>query len=583
MAARKRSGLGSGLANLIPSNQREVRDSPVDVFFADTAHRNAPANPNAGSQSSSAFGIGDSSQVAAQLGETLGTAVVKAIEAHVSTQRKGDAAKGTDKSKKAGGKSAKGSQKKSKAAKSSASKSKDTAAEKLQDDATVSGSVDEPTVADMAVEADRLAEPGAAEKPKEEKQSEAAARSEDTAMDSAPQTVIDDAAGTDGANRTDAENDAADVSRETAHVSTSSDATENASRSDVARGSAEVTSGSNESGNDSETDENEPEGEDLVAVPGVTYGDLPIDLIIPNTRQPRTVFDQDELQELADSIAEVGVLQPIIVRPLEAPLEDNPEARYELIMGERRWRATRLAGLDTVPAIVRRTADEDLLRDALLENLHRAQLNPLEEAAAYQQLLEDFACTQEELSRRIARSRPQISNTLRLLKLPPLVQQRVAAGIISAGHARALLSLPNPVAMEKVAQRIVAENLSVRAVEEIVAMWDEPADQAKPRRKRRVPNPALEDLAVRLGDRFETKVKVTMGARKGSIRIDFAGSEDLERILMVLAPGMSGLDAVAAAHSLASADTELAEGGLGGTELSGDANSREHTGYDLGY
>ena len=280
-----------------------------------------------------------------------------------------------------------------------------------------------------------------------------------------------------------------------------------------------------------------PETEDLVAVPGVTYGEIDIDSIIPNTRQPRNVFDEDELAELANSIKEVGVLQPIIVRPLSEPLADNPQARYELIMGERRWRASKQAGNTTVPAIVRRTADEDLLRDALLENLHRAQLNPLEEAAAYQQLLEDFQCTQEELSRRIARSRPQISNTLRLLKLPPLVQRRVAAGVISAGHARALLSLTDPAAMEKLAQRIVAETMSVRQVEEIVAMADEAALVATPAARQRSQSPELQDLSVRLGDRFDTKVKVSMGARKGTIRIDFAGKDDLNRILGILAPG----------------------------------------------
>ena len=235
------------------------------------------------------------------------------------------------------------------------------------------------------------------------------------------------------------------------------------------------------------------------------------------------------------------MLQPVIVRPLSAPLPDNPDARYELIMGERRWRASKLAGNTTVAAIVRRTADEDLLRDALLENLHRAQLNPLEEAAAYQQLLEDFQCTQEELSRRIARSRPQISNTLRLLKLPPLVQRRVAAGVISAGHARALLSLTDPVAMEKLAQRIVAETMSVRQVEEIVAMADESnvVTAATPRRPAN--SPELQDLGVRLGDRFETKVKISMGTKKGTIRIDFAGKEDLNRILEILAPGEMGV------------------------------------------
>lgn len=270
---------------------------------------------------------------------------------------------------------------------------------------------------------------------------------------------------------------------------------------------------------------------ELVPVPGATFGELSVSAIIPNTKQPRQVFDEDDLQELADSIAEVGVLQPIVVRPLRTPIPDHPDARYELIMGERRWRATQRAGLSTIPAVVRHTEDTDLLRDALLENLHRAQLNPLEEAAAYQQLLDDFKITHEELSKKIARSRPQITNTLRLLKLPPLVQRRVAAGVISAGHARALLSLADPAAMEQLAQRIVAEGLSVRAIEEIVAVGGksvEPKSRAS-RTQRYVAE--LNELAVRLGDRFDTRVKVQMGTHKGRITIEFAEIDDLNRIL----------------------------------------------------
>src|SRR5829696_6765787 len=207
----------------------------------------------------------------------------------------------------------------------------------------------------------------------------------------------------------------------------------------------------------------------LRPVPGAEFAEIPLDDIRPNPRQPRGVFDDDELAELAHSIREIGVLQPVVVRrvPQGAP---TGEARYELIMGERRWRASREAGKDTVPAIIKATEDDDLLRDALLENLHRSQLNALEEAAAYQQLLDDFGCTQEELARRIGRSRPQISNTLRLLKLPPLVARRVAAGVLSAGHARALLALPDGAAMERLAHRIVAEGLSVRTVEELVTL-----------------------------------------------------------------------------------------------------------------
>lgn len=273
---------------------------------------------------------------------------------------------------------------------------------------------------------------------------------------------------------------------------------------------------------------------DLLPVPGVTLGEIPLKQIVPNIKQPRQIFDEEDLEELAASIKEVGVLQPVVVRPLATPIKDNAEARYELIMGERRWRASQLAEQATIPAIVRRTEDEDLLRDALLENLHRAQLNALEEAAAYQQLLEDFQCTQEELSKRIARSRPQISNTLRLLKLPALVQRRVASGVLSAGHARALLGLPDPAAMERLAQRIVAEGLSVRATEELVALGEDGEVQPQRKMRTKTVQPELAELATRLGERLETRVKVEMGRRKGKITIDFGSLEDLNRILEAL-------------------------------------------------
>lgn len=278
----------------------------------------------------------------------------------------------------------------------------------------------------------------------------------------------------------------------------------------------------------------EPTPSGLVPVPGLYAAEIPVTDIAPNARQPRQVFDEEDLDELAASIREVGLLQPVVVRPAP-PGSPTP---FELVMGERRLRAVVLAGLETIPAIVRETDDTVMLRDALLENLHRAQLNPLEEASAYQQLLEDFSCTHEVLASRIARSRPQISNTLRLLKLPPLVQRRVAAGVLSAGHARALLGLPDGAAMERLAQRIAAEGLSVRATEEIVAMGEEPL-RPELRRRTRVSGsaPHLDELAMRLADRFDTRVKVTMGARRGRINIDFASLEDLERILGVLAPG----------------------------------------------
>lgn len=253
--------------------------------------------------------------------------------------------------------------------------------------------------------------------------------------------------------------------------------------------------------------------------------------IHPNPRQPREVFDEDDMDELVASIREVGVLQPIVVRPVDGP------SPYELVMGERRWRASQRAGMESIPAIVRHTADTALLRDALLENLHRSQLNPLEEAAAYEQLLEDFECTQDELSSRIGRSRPQISNTLRLLKLPPLVQRRVASGVLSAGHARALLGLVDPGEMEKLAQKVVSEGLSVRATEELVSLHD---GIRQTKQKSRVPrtdrHERLDYLANSLTDQLDTTVKITLGARKGKIAIDFASVEDLNRIMSLINP-----------------------------------------------
>ena len=261
---------------------------------------------------------------------------------------------------------------------------------------------------------------------------------------------------------------------------------------------------------------------------GSYFAELPIESITPNPRQPRSVFDEDAMAELVDSICEVGLLQPVVVRPLGGD-------QFELVMGERRWRATRAAGLAVIPAIVRKTEDHDLLRDALLENLHRAQLNPLEEAAAYQQLLTDFGCTQDELATRIKRSRPQISNTLRLLRLPPTVQRRVAAGVLSAGHARALLAVPDTAGQERLAQRVVAEGLSVRSIEEMVALGETGAETPALRRSRRkVPAPEAEDVAARLSDHLDTRVRVDLGRRRGRITIDFASAEDLERIARLI-------------------------------------------------
>ncbi|WEG08962.1 ParB/RepB/Spo0J family partition protein [Microbacterium horticulturae] len=263
--------------------------------------------------------------------------------------------------------------------------------------------------------------------------------------------------------------------------------------------------------------------DELLAVPGARLVSVNPNDIVPNPRQPRSIFDPDDLAELVHSVKEFGVLQPVVVR-------QNADGEYELIMGERRTRAAREAGLEAIPAILRETSDDDMLRDALLENLHRSELNPLEEASAYQQLLDDFGITQEELATRIGRSRPQISNTIRLLRLPVPVQQRVAAGVLSAGHARAVLSLDDEEAMQKLADRIVNEDLSVRAAEAAAKAKNDVGT-------RRVPPKAgarqayLDEVADRLGDRLNTKVRVALGARKGQISIDFASIQDLNRIL----------------------------------------------------
>ncbi len=284
----------------------------------------------------------------------------------------------------------------------------------------------------------------------------------------------------------------------------------------------------------SSSTEDEVSRETLVSVPGARFAEISVDNIHPNRKQPRNVFDEDDMAELVHSIREVGLLQPIVVRPSEE--EDGEE--FELVMGERRWRAVQAANLPTIPAIIRDTPNTDLLRDALLENLHRSQLNPLEEAAAYQQLMQEFDCTQEELSARIGRSRPQISNTIRLMKLPALVQRRVAAGVLSSGHARALLGLADVAEMEKLAQRVVNEGLSVRATEEIVSMNDglrRPTRDKKPRATAR--HERLDYLANSLSDQLDTNVKITLGAKKGRVSIEFGSVEDLNRIMGVISPG----------------------------------------------
>ena len=275
----------------------------------------------------------------------------------------------------------------------------------------------------------------------------------------------------------------------------------------------------------------------LVPVPGAQFAELNVRDIHPNRKQPRTDFDEQDMEELIHSVREIGVLQPIVVRPSR----ENGAEKYELVMGERRWRATQAAGLSTIPAIVRETEDGDLLRDALLENLHRSQLNPIEEAAAYQQLMEEFDTTQEQLAKRIGRSRPQISNTIRLLKLPALVQRRVAAGILSAGHARALLSLTDQAQIETLAQKIVNEGLSVRATEELVNHASGTAEV----KERKTPQPQkhrerLDYIAEAFADKLDTSVKISLGAHKGKMTIEFANVEDLNRIIRVLDSDFSG-------------------------------------------
>ncbi|WP_345893934.1 ParB/RepB/Spo0J family partition protein [Nocardioides sp. TF02-7] len=264
-------------------------------------------------------------------------------------------------------------------------------------------------------------------------------------------------------------------------------------------------------------------------VDGAYFAELDPTSIRPNHVQPRQVFDEEAMAELVHSVREIGLLQPIVVRP------DGPDS-YELIMGERRWRAAQEAGLETVPAIVRQTDDADMLRDALLENLHRSQLNPLEEASAYAQLLEDFGCTHDELAQRIGRSRPQISNTLRLLKLSPAVQRRVAAGVLSAGHARALLAVADADVQDRLAQRVVSEGISVRGLEEIVAVGDTGDGPRKRATHAKPVAPGLADLSERLADRLETRVKVDLGKSKGRIVVEFANIGDLQRIVDLIDP-----------------------------------------------
>lgn len=310
-----------------------------------------------------------------------------------------------------------------------------------------------------------------------------------------------------------------------------------ASKTQTAKATATKSSTSDAQNAENNTPQ-QPTETELLPVPGASLRVLDPATIVPNLRQPRHEFDQDALDELIVSVREFGVLQPIVVRPIQADDPRAGEAEYELIMGERRLRATKAAGRTEIPAIIRETDDEDMLRDALLENLHRADLNPLEEASAYRQLLDDFGCTQDELAERIGRSRPVISNTLRLLRLPVEVQQRVAAGVLSAGHARAILSMGEPAAMQQLADKIVNENLSVRDAEQAAARGSMRASTRPGKPKSEFENDSvtgyLNEVGERLGDRLNTRVKVTLRKTKGQITIDYASLADLRRILAEL-------------------------------------------------
>ncbi|MBF0696585.1 ParB/RepB/Spo0J family partition protein [Actinomyces bowdenii] len=495
--AQKRRGLGRGLEALIPDSQKESASArrPSDVFFPDSRSQGSTSASSAAQETDAA----PAPKEERSSGSDLSTLLTPPKRTRGSRSRRttaGTTAKSRTTTRRT-------------TAKTPVSREtgvKGNAAEKVEESAEAAAPVEpaSPVMsAAMPSEPITSPEPVAPDSAAARQAAPAAPEAVET-----PPAVEPEPSGEAAAENPPEVDDVVDA----AEVSVSRETADEASEDDIDDTSA------------------------LVPVPGASFAELPVEFIHPNPRQPRQVFDEDDIAELAASIREVGLLQPIVVRRAASAGDDEP--RYELIMGERRLRASKEAGMETIPAVVRDTDDVDLLRDALLENLHRVQLNPLEEAAAYQQLLEDFHCTHAELSERIARSRSQISNTLRLMKLPPLVQRRLAAGVISAGHARALLGLPNAAVMERLAQRIVAEGLSVRATEELVALQEEPEGGVQPKtlRARSTPLPAL---STRLSDAFDTRVKVTRGAKKGRITIEFAGEEDLARIVDALAPGTS--------------------------------------------
>lgn len=581
MAERKKRGLGRGLGALIPD--AATSDRPVDVFFSggsaeEQSRGSAPAedskstrtrrtDPAASMQSSrrrkpksdatetsSAGGsrkggtkASAATTSAAKGAAKTGTAAESGTDAKPGTGGKTGAAKSASKS--SGAKtastakssSAKSSTRKASTAKSSGAKTgtAKTATPKTET-SKVAASANKRTAVKPAPASDSANDESAVV---DEQTTVPSVAPDDVAGSSASSASVESSASIGDSRSIDDVETADDVREQHPGVYTSKggslddddadvDATEpvdetidqNAKQVE-ATDTTEVVNSSGGSPNDGpEFDE----GPGMDSIPDTAFGEIDVELIEPNPRQPRTVFDEDQLAELVHSIREIGVLQPVVVRR-----KPGADERYELIMGERRLRATKEAGLETIPAIVRFVDDTDLLRDALLENLHRAELNPLEEAAAYGQLLEDFNCTQEELSERIGRSRPQISNTLRLLRLPPLVQRRVAAGVISAGHARAILGLKDPEQMEVLAQRIVAEGLSVRASEEAVVLLNRGDSVNVSRATSRVA-PEFIEVAERLGDRLDTKVNITVGKRKGKLSVEFANQEDLDRILSLL-------------------------------------------------
>ncbi|CAG7844489.1 putative chromosome-partitioning protein ParB [Pseudoclavibacter triregionum] len=528
MATKKRSGLGRGIGALIPTKPAEPAaaayparpdrsDRPVDVFFPGTQESTqADAHAGASGQADAGKPATRSSAAAALLGELDGPA--RAAAARRASSRSGGA-RGAARGKATGTTAAAGAGRVDAGSESpidNAQPAEATTAEattakpKRAKRATVAAAIVEEKAAEAAAQLAQAARggeaatgaPGAVETEEREEGMAAAASGSG---------AVAEAAGDVGASGQVAEaGDAPDFEPFPATDADTVDLGDDVS--DDA---------------DAETD-----GPELVEVPGIRLIELDPRRVAPNLKQPRHEFDEDALAELTTSVREFGVLQPIVVRSIPADHPSADRADYELIMGERRLRASRAAGLDAIPAIVREAADEDMLRDALLENIHRAELNPLEEASAYQQLLDDFGITQEELAQRIGRSRPQISNTIRLLKLPVEVQRRVAAGVLSAGHARAILSVGEPAAMTQLADKIVNEDLSVRAAEAAASKQASTRPGAgAPRKKTGGLTGYLDDCAERLGDRLNTRVRISLRKTKGQIVIDFAAVNDLNRIL----------------------------------------------------